>query len=30
MKVKIIEREVLNPLADTEALEVEINPIPER
>jgi hypothetical protein len=30
MKVKIIEREVLNPLADTEALEVEINPIPEK
>lgn len=30
MKIKIIEREVLNPLADTDALEIEINPLPEK
>lgn len=30
MKIKVIEREVLNPLADTDALEIEINPIPEK
>ncbi len=29
MKVKVIEREVLNPLADTDALEIDINPIPK-
>lgn len=29
MKVKIIEREVLNPLADTDAEEIILNPIPE-
>lgn len=30
MKVKVIEREVLNPLADTDTLEIDINPIPEK
>ncbi len=30
MKVKIIEREVLNPLADSDVLETEINTIPQK
>ncbi len=30
MKIKVIEREVLNPLADTDALEIDVNPIPEK
>jgi hypothetical protein len=30
MKIKIIEREVLNPLGDTDALEIELNDIPEQ
>jgi hypothetical protein len=29
MRVKIVERKVLNPLADTDNLKVEINPIPK-
>jgi len=29
MKVKIVERDILNPLAEIEALKLEINPIPE-
>lgn len=30
MKIKVMEREVLNPLADTDALEIEVNPFPEK
>ncbi|HEY0195946.1 MAG TPA: UGSC family (seleno)protein [Methanobacterium sp.] len=30
MKIKVIEREVLNPLADTDALKIEINPISKK
>jgi len=30
MNVKIIEREVLNPLAETDNINIEINPIPEK
>lgn len=30
MKIKVIEREVLNPLADTDALKIEINHIPKK
>ncbi len=29
MNIKIIEKDVLNPLAESEALKLEINPIPE-
>ena len=29
MKVKIVEKEILNPLAENEAIQLEINPIPE-
>jgi len=29
MRVKIIEREVLNPLADTDSKKIKINPIPK-
>ena len=30
MRVKINEREVLNPLADTDATKIEVNPIPQK
>src|SRR3974390_836059 len=30
MKVKIIEKDVLNPLAEKEVLKMEINPIPDK
>lgn len=29
MKVKIIERNLLNPLAETEAVKMELTPIPD-
>ncbi len=29
MKVKIVEKDVLNPLAENEAIRLEVNPIPE-
>ena len=29
MKVKIVEKDILNPLAENEAIKLEINPIPE-
>jgi hypothetical protein len=29
MKVKIVEKDVLNPLAEIEAIKLEVNPIPE-
>lgn len=30
MKVKIIEREVLNPLADVDTIKLEVNPLPKK